>query len=224
MKTIVYYYFLRSIVLLNLTVDCGALFRFRTEAITRVLTEMLDIRLQKKNGGYAHNDVNTLLTQIQRILERQLFEDTSDVIKGLVIDVGNALNSYKSTIHIKKRDVLAASKAAAERARTNNSTVEPDIANNSDAQDKSDWHNVFRLTAIGAKECITEGITKIVGRDITNPILQTMDNSDFKSVDQFQIHQLFTAITEEQRYQSRQTYRDSSSTLWGKFSTGGRHS
>ena len=41
-----------------------------------------------------------------------------------------------------------------------------------------------------------EGITKIVERDITNPILRTTDKSDFKSVDQYQIHQLFTAITE----------------------------
>ena len=39
-------------------------------------------------------------------------------------------------------------------------------------------------------------ITKIVGRDITNPILRTTDNSNFNSVDKYQIHQLFTAITE----------------------------
>ena len=42
-----------------------------------------------------------------------------------------------------------------------------------------------------------EGITKLVGRDITNPILRTIDNSNFKLVDQYQIHKPFTAITEE---------------------------
>ena len=41
-----------------------------------------------------------------------------------------------------------------------------------------------------------EGITNIVGRDITNPILRTTDNSDDKLVDQYQIHQLFASITE----------------------------
>ena len=41
-----------------------------------------------------------------------------------------------------------------------------------------------------------EGITKIVRRDITNPILRTTDNSNFKSEDPYQIHQLFTAIME----------------------------
>ena len=88
--------------------------------------------------------------------------------------------------------MLAASRAAAEHA----STVKPEIANNSDAQDEADWQNVFRLAAIGVKEGIAEEITKIVRRDIKNPILRTMDNIDFNSVDQFQIHQLFPAITE----------------------------
>ena len=65
MKTIVYYDCLRSIVLLNFTMDGSALFRVRTEAITRVPMEMSEIRLHKNEvGGYAYNDVNTLLTQI----------------------------------------------------------------------------------------------------------------------------------------------------------------
>ena len=49
---------------------------------------------------------------------------------------------------------------------------------------------------ISVKEGVAEGITKIVGRDITNPTLRTTDNSDFESVYQLQIHQLSTAIRE----------------------------
>ena len=92
--------------------------------------------------------------------------------------------------------MLAASRAAADRSSTNDSTAKPEITNNSDAQEKSDRQNVFRLASIGVKEGIVEGITKIVGRDITNPILWMTDNSNFKSVDQYQIHQLFNTITE----------------------------
>ena len=99
-------------------------------------------------------------------------------------------------IHTKKKDVLAASRASTNRSITDDRTVKPDIANNSDAQDEADRQNVFRITAIGAKKGIAEGITKIVGREITKPILRTTDNSSFKSVDQYQIHQPFTAITE----------------------------
>ena len=111
-----------------------------------------------------------------------MFEESDDGMKVLASNVGNALNIYKSTVHIKKRDVIAASRAAAECASTNDCTVEPEIANNSDAQDEANRQNVFRLEVIGVKEGIAEDITKIVWRGITNPILRMADNSDFKLV------------------------------------------
>ena len=117
-------------------------------------------------------------------------------MKGIASDVINVLNEYKSKINIKKRDVPTASRATAKRSSTDDSTVKPEIANSSDVQDEADWKNVFRFAVIRVKEGTAEGITKIVGRDITNPILRTTDNSDFKLVDQYQIHQLFTSITE----------------------------
>ena len=74
MKTNVYYDFLLSIVLLNFTMDGGALFRIRTKARTRVLTEMSEICLHNNGvGGYAYNDANTIITQIERLLERHFF-------------------------------------------------------------------------------------------------------------------------------------------------------
>ena len=51
--------------------DGGALFCFCKEAKTRVLTEISEIRLHKnKVGGYAYNDANKLITQIERVLKR----------------------------------------------------------------------------------------------------------------------------------------------------------
>ena len=100
---------------------------------------MLEIRLHKnKGGGYAYNDANTLLTKIERVLERQLFEYSSDVMKVIASNNSNAINEYKSTINIKKRDVLASSRAAADIFSTNDSTVNLEIINNSNYQDKSD--------------------------------------------------------------------------------------
>ena len=75
--------------------------------------------------------------------------------------------------------MLTASRAATDLVSTNTSTVDPEIAINSNAQDEADRQNVFRLTAIGVKEEIAEGITKIVRKDTTNPILRTTENSDF---------------------------------------------
>ena len=128
MKTIVYYDFLHFIVLLYFTMDGGALFRVRVEERTRVLTEMSDICLHNNEfGGYAYNYANMLLTQIDRVLEKQLFEESANGMKGLASAVGNALNDYKLMVHINKRDVLAASREAAERASIKDRTVEPDI-------------------------------------------------------------------------------------------------
>ena len=96
---------------------------------------MLEIRLHKKKvGGYAYNDANMLLTQIERVLECQLFEDSSNEMKGLVSNISNTLNKYKSTINIKKRDVPPSSRAAADVVSTDDSTV----TKNSDTQDKTD--------------------------------------------------------------------------------------
>ena len=120
-------------------------------------------------------------------------------------------------MHIKERDVLAASRAAAELPSTDVITVKPEIDNNSDAQDKADWHNVFCLAAIGVKEGITEGITKIVGREIDNPILRTTDNTDFKSVDQYQKHQLFTTIKERAEQPDSSNVRQQFVNIAGKF-------
>ena len=126
MKTIVYYDCIRSIVLLNFTMNGGALFRVRTEERNRVLMEISEIRLRKnKVGGYAYNDTNTIITQIERVLEQQLFEVSTDRMKGLASVVGKALNDYKSTVHINKRDVLAASRAVAKRASIKYSTPKP---------------------------------------------------------------------------------------------------
>ena len=72
-------------------------------------------------------------------------------MKGLASAAGNALSNYKSTVHIKKRDVIAESRAAAKQASTKDITVKPEINTNSNAQDKADLQNVFRLVSIGVK-------------------------------------------------------------------------
>ena len=145
-------------------------------------------------------------------------------MKGLASDKSNALNEYKSAINIKNRYVLAASKVAADIISTDVSTVEPEITTNSNAQEESDRQNFFRLEAIGVKEGIAEGITKIVGKDITNPILITTDDINFKSVYEYQIHQLFTAITEGAERPEDTNIRRHFVNIAELFSTGGRQS
>ena len=205
--------------------DGGALVRVRTEARTRVLTEMSEIHLHKNEvSGYAYNNANTLLTKIERVLKRQLFDESFNGLRRLGRDIRNALNEYKSTININKRDVLASSIAAANLVSTDDSTVDPEITNNSNAQEKADRQKVLRLASIGVKEGMVEGITNIVRKNITNSILRKTDASDFKWVDQYQIHQLFTAITEGAEIPEATKISRQSINITGKFSIGGRQS
>ena len=91
-------------------------------------------------------------------------------MKGLSSTSHNTLNRYKATISIKRKDVLQESKdTAALLSTSTGTTVAPEITTNSNAQDGADCQNTFRLAAVGVKEGIAEGITTLVGKDITNP-------------------------------------------------------
>jgi hypothetical protein len=129
-------------------------------------------------------------------------------MKGLLSTTKNTLTEYKATISIKCKDVLRDSKDAVDcLTSSSGTTVQPEIATNSNAQEEADRQNTYRLAAIGVKEGMAEGITKIVGKDITYPILRTSDGISFKSVDDYQIHQLVTAITEGAKQPEATTIR-----------------
>jgi hypothetical protein len=176
----------------------GALFKVRLGAKERVLVAFTAIDIRKTEvSGYAYNDANTLVTEIKRVLAEQLFEDSTDRMKGLLSTANNTLTEYKANISIKRKDVLKDSKDAADHLSNSSGTpVQPEITMNSGAQEEADRQNTYRLAAIGVKEGVAASITKIVGKDITNPILRTSDGISFKSVDNYQLHQLVTAITE----------------------------
>jgi len=58
-------------------------------------------------GGYAYNDANTFVTEIEHVLAEQLFEDSTDTdgMKGLLSTAKNTLTEYKATISIKHKDI-----------------------------------------------------------------------------------------------------------------------
>ena len=47
---------------------------------------------------------------------------------------------------------------------------------------------------ISVKEGVASGITKNVGVDVTNPILRTADETNFKTIDAYSISSLMNAI------------------------------
>ena len=97
----------------------GALFKVSSEAKERVLAAFMAIDLRKNEvGGYAYNDANTLVTAIERVLAEQLFEDSTDRMKGLLSTATNTLMEYKAHISIKRKDVLKYWKDAADPLST----------------------------------------------------------------------------------------------------------
>jgi len=59
-----------------------------------------------------------------------------------------------------------------------------------EAQEEADRLNVINQSVIGAKAGVVEAVSKLVGSDITNAILQTADGSDFKSIDGFTLYEV----------------------------------
>ena len=106
----------------------------------------------------------------------------------------NTLTEQKSNVAIKKSDVKKQSISEAAAASTTDWVVVLDNTTNVDTQDEAHRQNTDCLTAIGVKEAITVEIMVIVGSHITNPILRTTDGSDFITVDQYALHQLFSAV------------------------------
>ena len=140
--------------------DGGALFRVRSDAQARVKAQMQEISINKNNaGGYEYNAAVTLIKQINRVLDQQLFKDSADGMVGLSSETPNTLTNYKSNVAIKKSDVKRQSIAEARAASSTINVVAPDITTNADAQDEADRQNMAQLASIGVKEAIAAAIT-----------------------------------------------------------------
>ena len=141
---------------------------------------MQDIFIHKNDvGGYEYNTTVTLINQINRVIEQQLFEESADGTVGLSSATLNTLTGNQSNVSIKKSNVKKKSIAESEAASSKDNIVAPKITTNADAQYKAYRQNTAKLAAIGVKEAIAAAITSIVRAQITNPILRTKDGSDF---------------------------------------------
>jgi hypothetical protein len=104
----------------------------------------------------------------------------------------NILTQVKSTNAITAGSVLKTAKKRADKlTTTTGKTILPIFTTQMEAQEEANHLNVINQSVIGAKEGIGEALTKLVGSNITNAILQTADGSDHKSIDNFM---LFDAI------------------------------
>jgi hypothetical protein len=106
----------------------------------------------------------------------------------LLKDGSNLLTNVKSTNAITANSVLKAAINKADVAlKAASTTIAPTITSQLEAQEEADHLNVINQSVIGAKEGIVKAVTKLVGSNITNAVLQTAHGSNHKSIDDYML-------------------------------------
>ena len=72
-------------------------------------------------------------------------------------------------------------------------TVTPTITSHAEAQDEADRINQINQAVIGTKDGVTEAFTKKVDSDITDNVLHPANGLDYKSIDDYKLHEFVTA-------------------------------
>jgi hypothetical protein len=140
-----------------------------------------------EHGQYTHDAILLIQKGIQHIFVSQF--NPRDPDKGMVKlldDRDNILTQVQSTDAITAESVLKSAKKQADTlSTTTGKTILPTITAQTKAPKEANRLNIINQSVIGAKEDVVETVSKLVGSDITNGILQTADGSDFKSIDDF---------------------------------------
>ena len=106
--------------------DGGALFRVQSDTQARVKAQMQELLITKNDvGGYEYNTVVTLIKQINRVLEQQLFKESADGMVGLGSETANTLTKFKSNVAIKNSNVKRQSISKVEEASSTINIVSP---------------------------------------------------------------------------------------------------
>jgi hypothetical protein len=154
----------------------------------------LDFQMNK-HGQYTHDAILLLQKGIRRVLVSQFNpRDSGKGMEKLLEDGTNLLTNVKSTNTITANSVLKAAKARADAASKASSTmITPTITSQSEAQEEDDRLNMINQLVIGAKEGVVKAVTKLVGSNITDAVLQTADDSDHKSIDDYTLFAVMAA-------------------------------
>lgn len=171
---------------------------YTAKATLRTATKDLvsGLALQRNNNGqYQHDAIMLFKTGI----ERKLAEIYNPLVPGegmkqLLIQTPNLLNSIKSTDNKTPDELLRSAKnQAALLSTSSGQPIEPTIKTRAEAIDEADRINYAYQATIGTKMGVADAITEKVGKDITDPILRTADGTDYKSVDDWSLHELMEA-------------------------------
>jgi hypothetical protein len=148
-----------------------------------------------KHRQCTHDAILLLQKGIHCVLVSQF--NPSDPGKGmakLLEDGSNLLTNVKSTDTITANSVLKAAKAKVDTAsKAASTTIAPTITTQLEAQEEADRLNVINQLVISAKEGVVKAMTKLVGSDITDSVLQTANGSNHKSINNYTLFVVMAA-------------------------------
>ena len=175
-------------------------YTIRTTTGTAIKKGFLKIKLHKNDANqYSHNAVVLVGKQIRRLLTGIYNSGADGPGMSKLMDTGdNALTLRKNTDTHTIESVLTAAKAVAKKKgldKDGKPTL-PLITSRDDAEVEAARENLLTQAIMGAKEGITDGITALVGSDITDAILRSADGTDFKGIDEYALAELFEAALE----------------------------
>ena len=174
---------------------------FTARATTRdhVKAAITKLELPRNSSNqYTHDAITTFFTGIRRVLKSKYNpgDPGNGMEKLLTSSTANPpslLSRIRSTDAATITSVLDKSRATTNALSTTQLPVLPTITTRADAQDEADRINQINQAVIGAKEGTTEAITDKVGSDITDAVLRTADGTDYRSIDDYELHELVTA-------------------------------
>ncbi len=173
-----------------------ACYKARATRKQQVIEGIGKLALQtNKHRQYMHEAILLLQKGIRRVIVSQF--NPSNPGKGMekrLEDGTNLLTNVKLTDAITANSVLKAAKARANAAlKASSTTITPTITSRSEAQEEADRLNMINQSVIGAKEGVVEAVTKLVGSNITDAVLQTADGSNHKSIDNYTLFAVMAA-------------------------------
>ena len=174
-----------------------AAYSARASTRSQVLESISELDLNKtENGQYTHDDAANFITGLKTILETTY--NLKDAINGMsqLLIEDSTISLIKSTDAETFQSVLKKSKDDAKKESTTDNPVSPLFDDRGDAQEEANRLNLLSQAVIGAKEGTAQAITKIAGKDITDSILRTIDGTQQKSIDAYQLHELIAAVVQ----------------------------
>jgi hypothetical protein len=177
--------------------------QYTSRAATRAISEKLVLELgalgKNSNGHYEQDQAQTLIKGVKRQLATIInIRDPGNGMKKLLDESENPTNQVRSNDLLTGANVLASAKKIADDLATANPNqspaTPPTITTTQEANEEADRLNTISQHIIGAKEGTTAALKTIVGTAVLDAVLRTADGADIKGVDEYELHEVLTAI------------------------------